>query len=83
MSLADGPWPQYWIAKPHPHWDTARNRRFRVFRIDGPKDWLDGRHPGAVWDAEERRWHTQPWGIIYPWLDRPAAPDEFPQEPLL
>jgi len=71
-------YPQYWIARPCWHWDAARNRRFRLYRLDGPVDHC-GRYPGFVWDAERREWLDQCrfGGIAGYELARRATGDEI------
>lgn len=40
------------------HWSPEQNRRFRVYRLDGPTNHV-GRYPGAVWDADRKEWIDQ------------------------
>ena len=66
--------PRYWIARQCSHWSPEQNRRFRLYRLDGPTDHV-GRYPGAVWDADRKQWLDQRClgGIATYELLRPAA----------
>ena len=42
----------YWIARKCIHWDAARNKRFRIVRLDD-----ESCDPaGALWDGDELEW---------------------------
>ena len=63
--------------KNHPHWDAARNKRFRVVRIDGPSDWC-GNKPSYQYDAEKHLLSRNRDGIKGHELSRIAKPKEIP-----
>ena len=59
------------------HWSSAQNKRFRLYRIDGPTNYR-GRYPGAVWDADRKQWIDQfRQGIAGHELARPATAQDM------
>lgn len=70
-------YPQWWIARRCIHWDAARNRRFRLIRVDGPSDHA-GRKPSYQFDADTGVLHRMPWGVGGHMLLRRANAKEIP-----
>lgn len=70
-------YPQWVVGKACPHWDAARNKRFRLYRLDGPTDHC-GKYPAHVFDADLNEMIRQPFGVSGHTLLRAATVKEIP-----
>lgn len=71
--------PQWWVMKRCRHWDAAKNRRFRLVRLDGPTDYC-GSYPCHIFDGERHDLRWQSYGIKGEELLRRASTNEIPSD---